>query len=126
VRERDLERFRKILRARQADLLKSANDGLRAGLARSWIDTLETGDEADEAQRDLMEDARASLSARDSKIAQQIEAALRRIEDGTYGECIDCGREIEIERLRAVPWAQRCIQDQQDHEREMREHPPRL
>jgi DnaK suppressor protein len=113
VRERDLVRFRKVLRARLTDVLRSASHGVREGLAR---EDAETGDEADEAQRDLAEDARASASARDSRIAREIEAALRRIEDGSYGHCIDCDREIELERLRAVPWAQRCIQDQQEYE----------
>ncbi len=42
----------------------------------------------------------------------QIDAALRRIEDGTYGTCERCGRPIGEERLRARPWATLCIDDQ--------------
>jgi DnaK suppressor protein len=42
----------------------------------------------------------------------EIEAALRRIEDGSYGICQACGKPIAAERLRALPWARLCIDDQ--------------
>jgi RNA polymerase-binding transcription factor DksA len=42
----------------------------------------------------------------------EIEAALRRIDDGTYGTCLMCGGEIPEPRLRAIPWARLCIDDQ--------------
>jgi RNA polymerase-binding protein DksA len=43
---------------------------------------------------------------------EQIERALAKIDDGTYGVCERCGREIGEERLRVRPWAQLCIDDQ--------------
>jgi DnaK suppressor protein len=46
----------------------------------------------------------------------QIEAALARIEDGSYGRCAICGKPIGEERLRAVPWATLCIDDQRRQE----------
>ena len=42
----------------------------------------------------------------------EIDAALARIEDGTYGTCQNCGKQIGVERLRAIPWARLCIDDQ--------------
>jgi RNA polymerase-binding transcription factor DksA len=42
----------------------------------------------------------------------EIEAALQRIDDGTYGVCEVCGKPIAPERLAAIPWARRCIDDQ--------------
>jgi RNA polymerase-binding protein DksA len=42
----------------------------------------------------------------------EIDAALKRIEDGTYGICEICGKPIGAERLRALPWARLCIEDQ--------------
>ena len=42
----------------------------------------------------------------------EIEAALRRIDDGTYGACEVCGKPIAPGRLAAIPWARRCIDDQ--------------
>ena len=39
---------------------------------------------------------------------RMIEAALKRVEDGTFGECVACGEDISEERLNAVPHAARC------------------
>jgi RNA polymerase-binding protein DksA len=47
---------------------------------------------------------------------EQIDAALGRIEDGSYGTCAACGRPIGEERQRAVPWATLCIDDQRRQE----------
>jgi RNA polymerase-binding transcription factor DksA len=47
---------------------------------------------------------------------EQIEAALERIEGGSYGACAICGKPIAEERLRAVPWATLCIDDQRKQE----------
>jgi RNA polymerase-binding transcription factor DksA len=44
-------------------------------------------------------------------ILLEIEAALARIDDGTYGLCTRCGRPIDAERLEAVPYATLCIED---------------
>ena len=41
----------------------------------------------------------------------EIDAALERIDDGTYGSCEICGKPIAPERLRVIPWATRCIAD---------------
>jgi RNA polymerase-binding protein DksA len=43
---------------------------------------------------------------------RRIDAALKRIEEGTYGICEICGKPIGEERLRAIPWATLCIDDQ--------------
>lgn len=41
----------------------------------------------------------------------EVEAALERIEEGTYGTCEVCGKEIPEERLEAIPWATLCVED---------------
>lgn len=51
----------------------------------------------------LEEDAQAQL--------REVEAALQRIDDGTYGTCSSCGKPIPVERLEAVPWTTLCIED---------------
>lgn len=50
-------------------------------------------------------------------VLAEIDGALRRIEDGTYGKCTVCGRPIDPERLEARPWATLCIDDQRRQER---------
>jgi DnaK suppressor protein len=52
------------------------------------------------------------LSAMNSNNQQRmlsIEAALRRIEEGTFGTCVMCGKQIIASRLESVPWATKCI-----------------
>jgi DnaK suppressor protein len=49
----------------------------------------------------------------------EVQLALQRIDHGTYGIYIDCGSPIERERLEAVPWAARCVRDQERFEREL-------
>ena len=51
-----------------------------------------------------------TLGENSEEVLAQIDAALGRIEDGTYGTCTNCGREIAIERLEATPWASLCIE----------------
>jgi RNA polymerase-binding transcription factor DksA len=45
---------------------------------------------------------------------------------GSFGKCVDCGNAIELPRLRAVPWAPRCVDCQEAHEIELRQRPPTL
>lgn len=49
---------------------------------------------------------------------EELRAALARVEDGSYGTCIDCGQPVGDERLEARPEAARCLQDQARHEAE--------
>lgn len=48
----------------------------------------------------------------------EVEAALARLEAGTYGSCVDCGQSIPEARLEVRPEAARCVQDQEKHEAE--------
>jgi DnaK suppressor protein len=43
------------------------------------------------------------------QVISEIDAALKRIDEGSYGTCIDCGQQIRRERLEANPWASHCI-----------------
>ena len=54
-------------------------------------------------------------NARDLMV--QVEAALQRLDEGTYGTCARCGREIAVERLEALPYATLCITCQSEVER---------
>ena len=48
--------------------------------------------------------------------------ALRRIDEGTYGVCVECGEAIEPARLDAVPWTPYCLKDQEKHDKEAAEN----
>jgi RNA polymerase-binding protein DksA len=50
-----------------------------------------------------------TLGENSEHVLSAIDAALKRIDDGTYGTCVTCGEEIRRERLEASPWASHCI-----------------
>ena len=58
-----------------------------------------------------------TLEEHSGQVLTQIDAALTRIDDGTFGKCTNCGKEIPEERLEARPWASLCIDCQRDAER---------
>ena len=58
-----------------------------------------------------------TLEENSEHVLAEIDAALTRIENGTYGKCSNCGKQIPEERLEALPWATLCIDCQRDQER---------
>jgi len=61
-----------------------------------------------------------TLEENSEHVLGDIDVALKRVEDGTYGMCSNCGRQIAEERLEARPWATLCIECQRDRERRCR------
>ena len=57
-----------------------------------------------------------SLEENSEHVRAEIDAALGRIQDGTYGLCGSCGRQIPVERLEALPYATSCIDCQRQRE----------
>ena len=58
-----------------------------------------------------------TLEENSEHVLADIDAALKRIEEGTYGTCTNCGKQIPEERLEARPWATLCIDCQRERER---------
>jgi len=77
------------------------------------------------AQVKVADDVLTTLSETARREVMQIDAALGRMEEGMYGECVDCGQEIPIDRLRALPFTLRCQEDQEERERKLRGNSPR-
>jgi DnaK suppressor protein len=69
---------------------------------------------------DLEPDLAEVLLTRNYEAMDEIEAALKRIADGTYGTCAACGAPIPFERLEVVPAADRCVACQADRDRALR------
>lgn len=76
-----------------------------------------THDSGEESLAHLVVDLDQAEIARDVGELRALEAARRRIADGNYGLCVDCGADIPLERLRAQPGAARCIACQSRHEK---------
>src|SRR6185437_11404121 len=68
-----------------------------------------SGEQADVASTMVDEEIDLALETAAREKLAEIDAALRRLKDGTYGVCENCGQPIPIDRLRAVPWTRICI-----------------
>ena len=65
---------------------------------------------ADSATATLNREIDYTLEENSEHVLSSINGALERIESGTYGTCVNCGRPIAEERLAAIPWATQCIE----------------
>jgi RNA polymerase-binding protein DksA len=75
------------------------------------------GDAGDESVTRMITDLDLQEAGRDLDELREIDAALTRMDDGSYGKCVDCGLEIDYLRLEAQPTAVRCVLDQTQHEK---------
>ena len=73
-------------------------------------------DAEEQSVHDFVQDVELALMEMKSETLQKIDDALRRLEEGTYGTCADCETEISEARLRALPFADLCINCQEQAE----------
>lgn len=106
--------FKQRLLARErelnADIARFENEGREARSA-------EVEDPIDQVTSSEIKAANFQEATLAAQVLAQVRAALQRIEDGTYGTCIDCDRPIEPARLEAVPWTPYCRADQEKHDK---------
>lgn len=106
----ELNRFRQTLEAKQGEL---------AGILRrrDEIAIEKSADAIDEVQRAAERELAIRNLDRESHLLRNVRAALRRIDQGSYGICGHCEEEISPRRLMAVPWAPFCIRCQEAADR---------
>lgn len=106
--------LRQRLEKQRDEILSMYKQDLRAGQESADDGTEDIVDRANNAyNRELM----FSLSDAERNTLLQIENALRRMDEGTYGRCANCGQNIAIARLEALPWARFCVDCQELAER---------
>lgn len=115
----DIAKMKKRLEERrhmlEADLKDdTAGPPIHDGEDPAAIEYQDKEDDATDEQE--MQQEQGIRFALDSELSD-VNTALQRIEEGTYGRCVGCGKEIPPQRLEAEPWALRCIQDQEKHDR---------
>ena len=119
--KKKLEAFKKRLETRQQELrrtvVRNEQDGRTA-------DEDSAQDIADRAASSYTKEFLFSQSNNDRQLLQMVEAALSRIREGTFGECVSCGKEINTKRLEAVPWTRHCIECQEKLEQGVLEQTP--
>ena len=102
-----LKKMKKYLLEQRKTLLASLAD--QSEDMRSLVKTVESGDEADVAADVIDRTLLTALGEQDANRLQQIDNALDRINQGTYGRCVKCGKEIPQERLEVLPYALMCV-----------------
>jgi len=108
--------WEKKLREKERELL--------ADIARTEADARATaitetqnGAVAAESKESLLQETTSEWN-----VFTQVRDALQRIRLGTFGKCIDCGRQIEDHRLNAVPWTAYCVDHQNRNDRDLAQH----
>ncbi|MGD0308668.1 MAG: TraR/DksA C4-type zinc finger protein [Acidobacteriota bacterium] len=102
----ELKKFRSILEGKRDAITLSS-----PAKQTHWenMENTRHGDFVDQASDDNEVHVNIRLLQTDAKLLRAIEAALARIDDGSYGVCTMCGEEISVVRLKAVPWTSVCI-----------------
>lgn len=118
----DTDRFRTLLteeRERVQSAIEHLHDGHPGSLENETEELATASDNhmGDVASATLDREIDYSLGDNAEQVLADIDAALQRIDDGTYGACTQCGRQITVERLEARPWAALCIDDAREAER---------
>src|SRR3954467_9779936 len=106
----EINKYKEILETRQAELVGVLRnrDGITIEKSPDALDEVQNAAERELAIRNL---------DRESNLLRNVRAALRRIEDGSFGTCVHCDEEISPKRIAAVPWAAYCIQCQEQADR---------
>lgn len=102
--------LRERLQQQKQEIVNMYKQDVRAGQESADDGTEDIVDRANNSyNRELM----FSLSDGERQLVLQIDAALKRMDEGTYGRCANCGQTIAMPRLEAVPWARFCIDCQE-------------
>jgi RNA polymerase-binding transcription factor len=96
-----LEYFRNLLLEQR----RQATEDLRADNSTALEGDDGVEDSGEMSELDLNRSIALDLATRQTQLIEEINEALQRIEDGTYGQCVECGKPLDEERLKAMPTA---------------------
>ncbi|WP_415900806.1 TraR/DksA family transcriptional regulator [Neptuniibacter sp. QD48_11] len=114
LRNAEITAFRLELNRLLIQLKAELEEELRDQISSTSVSEVrDIGEEVEHAVE--LERQFETLQRHHDEIAE-CQEALKRIEEGSFGECINCGEEIELTRLKANPTASRCIRCQSIHE----------
>ena len=112
---RRLEELKATLEHRRRELTRDVHGRIREGRTDGGADRNGL-DEAESAEAGVQDDISFALIQLKAETLDRIDDALRRIDEGTYGNCSSCGDEISGARLRALPFALRCKDCEEERE----------
>ncbi len=117
MRPEEFDEFRQLLTEEKKRLLKKAAHTIENEIELSKDDM---ADEADLASALTDQNLSLRLRGRERALMEKIDLALERIDDGEFGECVVCGEDITLKRLRARPVTTMCIACKEEQERRER------
>lgn len=112
LKEQDKVRFKKILEDERQKIVDASQRTLKDD-----VQGQREADEVDQASTALNQNLIFRFRDRDRKLLSKIEQAMLAIDDGSYGECEECGNEISLKRLEARPVSSLCIECKEKEER---------
>jgi DnaK suppressor protein len=105
-----LKTLREALLAERGLLLEQVADLTQEAGVDNWRGDGSGNDPADRGTASSERETAASLSDHARGLLQQIDDALRRVDEGTYGTCERCGKNIGFDRLEVLPQASLCLE----------------
>ena len=116
--KKTLEQYKKKLEEKRRELSEAYTKNRHYGRES---DEGGTQDLADKASSSYTKEFLYSLSNTERSILEEVERSIRRMDQGEYGTCMECGEKISKKRLDAVPWARFCVPCQERVEQGIRE-----
>ena len=112
-----LDRLREQLEGRREALRGEIRRELEESEVESYAELAgNVHDSGEESIADVLRDVNLAVIDNHVREVREVELALQRAREGSYGVCEDCGLDIAFERLEAYPTAIRCIECQRKHE----------
>jgi len=109
MKQVDVERLRQKLELQRHDAQQFLR---RMEQEAESLDAEATQDSADRCVFSVSKESLFERSSQRRTVLRLIEAALKRIADGSFGRCVGCGNEVQDQRLQALPWTQFCLRCQ--------------
>lgn len=110
IDEKKVNEFRRLLEAKKKELLAGTSD-------REEILIENAAEEFDRLQQQLNREVAIRNLDRESKLLKEVNAALKRVEEGNFGICLRCEEDIPEKRLKALTWAAYCVPCQESIDR---------
>jgi len=107
--------LKKMLEHRRRELTNQVQGKIRDARSDNGKDR-EVLDQGDSSEIDIQDDIEFALIQMKSETLGKVNEALRRLDENTYGNCFECGDEITEARLRALPFAVRCKECEEQRE----------
>ena len=114
--KKELLKFKELLDEKRRAVLDRARKTLTEDMQ---LDPSDLPDEMDLASAEYNQSFEFRLRGRDKALLGKLDLALKKIDDGTFGQCESCDGDISTARLKALPWASRCLSCEQEQERLM-------